>query len=62
MGGVDVDLLVRSDETSLRRYVRQTMEVCMEEGRYVFGSGNSIANYVPLKNYLIMIDEALRRR
>jgi uroporphyrinogen decarboxylase len=58
MGGVDVDRLVRSDEQSLRRYVRQTLDACMEGGRYVFGSGNSITNYIPVENYLIMIDEA----
>jgi hypothetical protein len=30
-----------------------------EGGRYVSGSGNSIANYIPGQNYLIMIDEFL---
>jgi uroporphyrinogen decarboxylase len=62
IGGVDVDKLTRYDEESLRTYIRDILEVCTEGGRYVFGSGNSIANYVPVKNYLIMMDEAQKWR
>ena len=58
IGGVDVDKLTRYDDESLRIYIREILEVCTEGGRYVFGSGNSIANYVPVKNYLIMLEEA----
>jgi len=59
LGGVDMDKLCRLDEESLRRYVRGILEKCMPY-RYALGSGNSIANYVPVKNYLIMLDEGLR--
>jgi uroporphyrinogen decarboxylase len=31
--------------------------VCLPGGGHCLGSGNSIANYVPLDNYLAMIDE-----
>jgi uroporphyrinogen decarboxylase len=58
IGGIDVDALVRSSEDALRAYVRETLDVCTRNGRYVFGSGNSIANYIPVENYLAMIDEA----
>ena len=58
IGGVDVDKLTRYDEKSLRMYIREILQVCTEGGRYVFGSGNSIANYIPVKNYLIMLEEA----
>jgi len=34
----------------------------MPGGRFAFGSGNTIANYIPLKNYAIMLDEARRWR
>ena len=60
MGGVDVDKLARFDEDSLRRYVREILDSCMQGGRYVFGSGNSITNYVPVENFIIMIDEGLK--
>ena len=58
-GGVDVDKLCRLEENNLRKYVRRILEECMPY-RYALGSGNSIANYVPVKNYLIMLDEGLR--
>ena len=57
IGGVDMDKLCRLDEQDLRRYVRTILETCMPGGGYALGSGNSIANYVPFENYLIMMEE-----
>lgn len=62
LGGVDMDKLCRLDEKRLRKYVRGTLDMCMRGGRYALGAGNSIANYVPIRNYLIMLDEGLRWR
>jgi len=59
LGGVDLDKLCHLGETDLRKYVRDILNECMPD-RYALGSGNSIANYVPVKNYLIMLDEGLR--
>ncbi len=59
LGGVDVDVLTRSSEKELRKYVRNILDACMPGGRYALGSGNSIANYVPVKNYFIMLEEGL---
>ena len=53
-----VDKLCRLEEDDLRKYVREILENCMPE-RYALGSGNSIANYVPVKNYLTMLDEGI---
>ena len=60
LGGVDMDKLCRLEGEDLRRYIRRILEECMPEGRYALGSGNSIANYVPVRNYLIMLEEGLR--
>jgi uroporphyrinogen decarboxylase len=57
LGGVDVDCLARMDEKNLREYCRKILDECMPT-RYAFGSGNSITNYIPPQNYLIMMDEA----
>jgi len=57
LGGIDVDFLCRADEEAIRRRVRETLDVCMPGGGYCLGSGNSIANYVPVDNYLTMLDE-----
>lgn len=61
LGGIDVDKLCRMDEASLRSYVRTTIDRCMPRG-WALGSGNSIANYVPVRNFLIMMDEGARWR
>ncbi|MBT9150665.1 MAG: hypothetical protein DDT40_00840 [candidate division WS2 bacterium] len=60
LGGVDVDKLCRLEEKELRRYVRDILDECMPGGGYALGSGNSVANYVPVDNFLIMLDEGLR--
>ena len=41
-----MDRLCRYEEGELRKYIRSILDCCMEGGRYAFGSGNSIANYV----------------
>jgi uroporphyrinogen decarboxylase len=60
MGGVDMDKLCRLDEEPLRAYMRGILDECMPDGRFVFGSGNTIANYIPIDHYLWMLDEGRR--
>jgi len=60
LGGVDVHLLSSAEPDELRRYVRDLIEACAPIGRFAVGSGNSIPGYVPVDNYLTMLDEALR--
>ena len=57
LGGIDVDFLCRNGEDAIRRRVRETLDACMPGGGYCLGSGNSVANYIPLDNYLAMVDE-----
>jgi len=60
MGGVDMDKLTRLAEDELRRYVRTILDTCMPGGRYALGSGNSVCSYVPVHNYMVMMDEGAR--
>lgn len=60
LGGVDMDKLVRMDEGSLRKYVTHVLDECMPGGRYALGSGNTIANFISIKNYLVMLEEGLQ--
>jgi len=60
LGGIDVDFLCRADARAVRRRVRETLRACMPGGGYVLGTGNSVANYIPLDNYLAMLDEGRR--
>jgi uroporphyrinogen decarboxylase len=57
LGGIDMDFLCRASQQEIRKRVDHTLEECMPIGGYCLGSGNSIANYVPLDNYLAMLDE-----
>lgn len=59
LGGVDINRLTMDSPEEIRRRVRFLIETCGGRGRYAIGSGNSIPSYIPLKNYLAMVDEAL---
>ena len=58
LGGIDVDFLCRRSEREIQETTRRVMEVCSQGGGYAIGSGNSIPNYMPVKNYLAMLDAA----
>jgi uroporphyrinogen decarboxylase len=60
LGGVDVDFLVRGSEADVRAYTRRVLEACMPGGGYALGTGNSVANYIPVGNYLAMLDEGVK--
>ena len=62
LGGVDMDKLCRLNEPALRAYCRSILDHCMPKGRYAFGTGNTVANYVPIENYMIMMEEGYRYR
>jgi uroporphyrinogen decarboxylase len=60
LGGIDVDFLCRSSETEIRRRVRGAIERCQPGGGWCLGTGNTVANYIPLDAYLAMLDEGAR--
>lgn len=62
LGGVDLNILSGGTEEQVRRRTRSLIETCGPRGRFAVGSGNSIPSYVPVRNYLAMVDEALRVR
>jgi uroporphyrinogen decarboxylase len=55
-----MDLLSRGTEEQVRNRVRDILTTCGNCGGYILGSGNTIANYVPLTNFFAMIDEGHR--
>jgi uroporphyrinogen decarboxylase len=59
LGGIDMDFICRADEDAIRQRVRKTLDRCGTRG-YCLGTGNSVANYVPVDNYLAMLDEGRR--
>ncbi len=52
-----MDFLCRAGEADIRKRVRETLTACLPGGGYCLGTGNTVANYVPLDNYLAMVDE-----
>ena len=59
LGGIDLNILAAGTSEDVRKHARILMETCGARGRYAIGSGNSVPSYVPLQNYLAMVDEAV---
>ncbi len=60
IGGLDMDFMVRATLEQIRQRVRDVLEVCIPGGGFCLGVGNTVANYIPLENYLTMLDEGRR--
>lgn len=60
LGGMDLNLLSAGTPEEVRAHTRLLIETCGGRGRYAIGSGNSIPSYVPVENYLAMVDETHR--
>lgn len=60
IGGIDLNILSAGTTDEVRRATRRVIEHCAPRGHYIVGSGNSIPSYVPLENYLAMVEEARR--
>lgn len=58
LGGVDLNILTRATPDEVRAHARLLMQTCGARGKYAIGSGNSIPSYIPLQNYLALVDEA----
>ncbi len=57
LGGFDVDKICTMQEHEIRQHTRQMIEKCAPGGGWAMGTGNSVANYVPVESFLAMIDE-----
>ena len=63
LGGIDMDVLARGSQEAVRLRVRETLEACFRPRGglgYCLGTGNTVANYLPLENYLAMLEEGRR--
>ncbi|MBN1583348.1 MAG: hypothetical protein JXA89_21745 [Anaerolineae bacterium] len=58
LGGLDLNILGAASPQAVREKTRFLIEACGGRGRYAIGSGNSIPSYIPVENYLSMVDEA----
>jgi uroporphyrinogen decarboxylase len=60
IGGIDMDVISRCSEDEVREYTRGVIEECAPGGGWALGTGNSVPNYVPVQNFLAMLDEGRR--
>lgn len=58
-GGVDINILYLKSETEIKEYVNEVINYSIGNRGVALGSGNSIPDYIPPKNYIAMI-EAVR--
>lgn len=58
LGGLDIDFLTRSTEDEVRERASGMLRLAAAGGGYALGSGNSIADYIPDRNYFAMIQTA----
>lgn len=57
-GGFDMNKICLLDEAGIRKHTRFLIDTCAKDGGYAFGTGNSVATYVPPVNLLIALEEA----
>jgi uroporphyrinogen decarboxylase len=53
-GGIDTDHLVHMDQKQIKELVRETCAYARGRCGFAVGSGNSITDYVPPENYMVM--------
>jgi len=61
IGGLDLDFICRAGEADIRKRTREVVAICQPGGGFCLGTGNSVANYIPVDNYLTMLDEGRRQ-
>jgi uroporphyrinogen decarboxylase len=61
LGGLDVDVICRGSGGELRQYTRRNIDECFADGHWALGTGNSLTPYMPVENYLLVLEEGMRR-
>jgi uroporphyrinogen decarboxylase len=61
-GGIDADILCRKSLDEIRDYVTDIYKIAKNHKGVALGSGNSIPEYIPVQNYLAMIETINRLR
>lgn len=62
LGGIDVERLCGSTKEQLEEYITNLLKHIGDKGGYALGSGNSIPNYIPIENYLKILETGWKWR
>ncbi|GAG62596.1 unnamed protein product [marine sediment metagenome] len=57
-GGVDMSFLCQASEDEIKEYIRNILSYSVNYPGFAFGTGNSIPDYMPVENYIVMIETA----
>lgn len=60
LGGLDVDVICRATPDDLRKYTREHIEECFADGYWALGTGNSLTDYMPVENYIAVLEEGIK--
>lgn len=58
LGGFDVDKICRDSKDEVVKHTRFLIDNCAKDGGYAIGTGNSVADYINVENFLTMLEEA----
>ena len=58
LGGIDMNFMALQTPDEIYRRCAQMLEMSAADGSYALGSGNSIPQYVPMRNFVSMIKAA----
>jgi uroporphyrinogen decarboxylase len=61
-GGVDMSFLCTADEKGIKEYVHDLLESALDFPGFALGTGNSVPDYMPVENYISMIEIAREYR
>lgn len=53
-GGIDTDAVCRLNPQEMQEYIENVFACAKNHGGFAFGTGNSVPDYVPVENYLLM--------
>lgn len=56
LGGMDVDFLIRAEDEEIKARCKAMLQKTAQKGGYALGTGNSVAEYLPLKKYLLLLN------
>jgi uroporphyrinogen decarboxylase len=57
LGGFDMDKISRMPVDEVRNHTGFLLDECSPGGGWALGTGNTVANYIPVENFLAMLDE-----
>ena len=60
LGGLDVDFICRNHPDEIRSYTRRNIDLCFSDGYWALGTGNSLTDYMPVENYIAVLEEGLK--